>query len=107
MADFANDVTLSDLLGPRKVELIATVKEDVVPFFAERGIEVTTIGQFGGFRYENPKIQEAIDQVGSDGPASSQQDSAPTAEWISTRSTLAFRGRCGRLSRTSRSRPPA
>ncbi len=58
MADFANDVTLSDLLGPRKVELIATVKEDVVPFFAERGIEVTTIGQFGGFRYETPKFKE-------------------------------------------------
>ena len=63
MAEFANDVTLSDLLGPNKAELIASVREDVVPFFEQRGIEITTIGQFGGFRYENPKIQEAIDQV--------------------------------------------
>lgn len=63
MAEFANGYALSDLLGPKKGELIAKVREDVVPFFAERGIEITTVGQFGGFRYENPKIQESIDNV--------------------------------------------
>lgn len=63
MAEFANGYTLNDLLGPKKGELVAKVREDVVPFFAERGIEITTIGQFGGFHYENPKIQEAIDNV--------------------------------------------
>ena len=63
MAEFANGYALNDLLGPKKGELIAKVREDVVPFFAERGIEITTVGQFGGFRYENPKIQEAIDNV--------------------------------------------
>lgn len=35
----------------------------VVEFFEERGIEITTLGQFGGFTYENVKIQDAIDQV--------------------------------------------
>ena len=33
------------------------------PFFEARGITITTIGNFGGFAYENPKIQESIDGV--------------------------------------------
>ena len=35
----------------------------VVDFFAERGITITAIGMFGGFEYENPDIQTAIDDV--------------------------------------------
>ena len=37
--------------------------EGVIPFFGDRGITITSIGQFGGFTYENPKIQESIDLV--------------------------------------------
>ena len=36
---------------------------DVLTFFSERGITVTSIGQFGGMTYENVKIQDAIDQT--------------------------------------------
>ncbi len=35
----------------------------MIPFFAERGITITTMGMFGGFTYQNPKIQEAIDET--------------------------------------------
>lgn len=35
----------------------------VVDFFAERGVTITAIGMFGGFKYENPDIQTAIDKV--------------------------------------------
>lgn len=35
----------------------------VIEFFDSRGIEITTLGQFGGFTYENKKIQDAIDGV--------------------------------------------
>lgn len=50
-----------DLLRERKNEVIQAVKDDVLPFFKAKGITITTIGQFGGFDYENNDIQIAID----------------------------------------------
>ncbi len=52
-----------DQLRERKAEIMASLETDVVPFFAKRGITITTIGMFGGMSYENPKIQAAIDEV--------------------------------------------
>jgi regulator of protease activity HflC (stomatin/prohibitin superfamily) len=52
-----------DELRNKKNEIASEVKKDIVPFFAERGITITTIGMFGGMTYENPKIQESIDNV--------------------------------------------
>jgi hypothetical protein len=50
-----------DDLRDKKNELIAKVRDDVLPFFKAKGITITTIGQFGGFEYENAEIQKAID----------------------------------------------
>jgi len=61
-AEFAAKYNL-DLLRSKKNEMIDAIRKDVVPFFKERGITITTIGQFGGMTYENTKIQDAIDQV--------------------------------------------
>lgn len=61
-ANFAATSILDDLRS-QKNELISTVRADVIPFFAERGITITTIGQFGGWTYENPKIQDSIDNT--------------------------------------------
>ena len=63
-----------DELREKKVEILNLVeqgweREDgssvvgVLEFFKERGITITSIGQFGGFTYENPQIQESIDKV--------------------------------------------
>ncbi len=52
-----------DELRSRKQEIIDAVRQDVIPFFADRGITITTMGMFGGFTYQNPKIQEAIDET--------------------------------------------
>jgi len=52
-----------DALREKKLEIIAEVRKDLIPYFAIRGITITTVGMFGGFEYENPKIQEAIDAV--------------------------------------------
>jgi len=52
-----------DELRSKKTEIIATIREQVIPFFGERGITITAIGMFGGFTYENPQIQLAIDKV--------------------------------------------
>lgn len=62
----ASEVSASykmDDLRDKKNELIAKIRSDVVPFFKAKGITITTIGQFGGFQYENQKIQEAIDDT--------------------------------------------
>ncbi|MES2983348.1 MAG: SPFH domain-containing protein [Verrucomicrobiota bacterium] len=61
-AEFAGKYTM-DLLRDKKGEMIAAIRADVIPFFAAKGITITTIGQFGGFSYENKKIQDAIDDV--------------------------------------------
>jgi regulator of protease activity HflC (stomatin/prohibitin superfamily) len=52
-----------DELRSRKQEIIDTVRLDVIPFFSDRGITITTLGMFGGFTYQNPKIQDAIDET--------------------------------------------
>lgn len=52
-----------DSLRNMKSQMLDSIKADVVPFFKERGITITTLGQFGGFTYENPEIQKAIDNV--------------------------------------------
>lgn len=80
IADFAALYPI-DILREKKPEMLAYVRfgelpeemqpenwqdikqPGVIEFFDDRGIEITTLGQFGGFTYENPKIQEAIDRV--------------------------------------------
>ena len=52
-----------DTLRTKKVEKMKAVREFVIPYFKEKGITVSTVGQFGGFEYENPAIQESIDKV--------------------------------------------
>lgn len=52
-----------DALRAEKPTLIKKIRDDVEPFFKANGITVTTIGMFGGFTYENPAVQTAIDDV--------------------------------------------
>lgn len=52
-----------DELRNRKNDIAASVREDIIPFFKERGITITTVGMFGGMTYENPSIQTSIDNV--------------------------------------------
>jgi hypothetical protein len=61
-AQAAAKYPLDELRG-RKQEIMNYVHDDVTPFFAARGITVSTIGMYGGMTYENPHIQEAIDEV--------------------------------------------
>ena len=61
-SEVAAKYPLDELRG-KKQEIVDAVRKDVTAFFSERGITVTTIGMFGGMTYENPKIQQAIDEV--------------------------------------------
>ena len=49
-----------DLCRERKLEIIQSVREQVIPKFAGTGITITTIGMFGGFAYEDKEIQSSI-----------------------------------------------
>lgn len=52
-----------DDLRSKKNEILGEIEKDVVSFFEKKGITITTIGQFGGFTYENNDIQTAIDKT--------------------------------------------
>lgn len=52
-----------DNLRDKKNEMYTHTKENVLPFFKEKGITITTLAMFGGFTYENPDIQNAIDKT--------------------------------------------
>ena len=52
-----------DELRSKKVEILMATREIVIPYFAERGITITSLGQFDGFTYKNIAIQDAIDDV--------------------------------------------
>jgi regulator of protease activity HflC (stomatin/prohibitin superfamily) len=56
-------------LPARKNDVIQAVRADVVPYFQQRGIQVSSIGLYGGITYANPDIQRAID----DGAKAAQQ----------------------------------
>jgi len=44
-----------DNLRGKKREILDKIKQVVMPYFKERGITITAIGQFGGFSYENKR----------------------------------------------------
>lgn len=62
VASTAAEYDMSEL-REKKGEMLSALKADILPFFKERGISITTVGMFGGFEYENPKVQASIDQV--------------------------------------------
>lgn len=66
-----------DVLREKKNEIADAVRKDCEAFFTARGITLTSIGQFGGMSYENPKIQDAIDQT-----FISQQDKVNAAAFL-------------------------
>jgi len=62
VAEKAAEYNMSDL-REKKNDIIKSLRADIIPFFQERGIKITTVGMFGGFAYENPKVQGSIDAV--------------------------------------------
>lgn len=52
--------TLEDILI-NKETIMKSVREDVIPYFKERGITITVIGMKGEFTYLNAEIQKSID----------------------------------------------
>ena len=65
LSEAAAKLSLEDLKSD-KGKVIAEVRAAVIPFFKERGVEITALGLAGGFTYENEKIQASIDQTFQD-----------------------------------------
>lgn len=60
IAEEAGGYSLFELPG-KKNDIIKAVREDVIPFFQKKGIEITTLAMLGGLTFENPEVQRAID----------------------------------------------
>jgi ERCC4-related helicase len=54
-------LSLDDILL-NKEAIMKTVRDDVTPYFKDRGINITVIGLKGEFTYLNPEIQASIDR---------------------------------------------
>lgn len=52
-----------DQLRAKKNQVQKAVETDVIEFYAKVGVTIRTVSMFGGFLYENEKIQTAIDGV--------------------------------------------
>jgi hypothetical protein len=50
-------------LPTKKNDIMKAVREDVIPFFKKKGIEITTLAMLGGLNFENSEIQRAIDDA--------------------------------------------
>ncbi|MBM3992661.1 MAG: hypothetical protein FJ303_00665 [Planctomycetes bacterium] len=50
-------------LPTKKNDIMKTVREDVVPLFKKKGIEITTLAMVGGLTFDNVDIQRSIDDA--------------------------------------------
>ena len=48
-------------LPAKKNEIMKAVRDDVVPYFKKKGIDITTLAVLGGLTFDNAEIQHAID----------------------------------------------
>jgi SPFH domain / Band 7 family len=62
VAEEAGNYNVFDLPS-KKNEIMKAVREDVVPFFKKKGIEITTLAILGGLNFDNKEIQHAIDDA--------------------------------------------
>ena len=53
--------TLNEILV-QKEEIMATVRNDVESYFAEKGITITVLGMKDGLEYDDPDIQRSINE---------------------------------------------
>lgn len=62
VSEFCGDYEL-DILREKKIEMNDFVRKQVVDYYKEKGITITTLGLAGDIEYRNPKVQSAIDDV--------------------------------------------
>lgn len=53
--------SLNEILASKE-EVMATVRDDVITYFEEKGITITVLGMKDGIEYDDPTIQESINE---------------------------------------------
>jgi hypothetical protein len=49
-------------LPAKKNDIMKAVRDDIMPLFQKKGIEITTLAMLGGLQFENPAVQKALDE---------------------------------------------
>ncbi len=62
IAEEAGNYAVFDLPA-KKNDIMKAVRDDVIPFFKKKGIEITTLAMLGGLTFDNADIQRAIDDA--------------------------------------------
>ncbi len=62
IAEKAGEYDLFELPA-HKNDIMKAVRDDVIPFFKKKGIEITTLSMLGGLTFDNPEVQKAIDDA--------------------------------------------
>ncbi len=77
-----------DHLRGHQPELVEAVEKDIIPFFATRGIKVTSCGMVGGFHYRNQQIQHAIDKTIQDQQLKVSAEARRASQEIENKTTI-------------------
>lgn len=62
IAEEAGNYNVFDLPA-KKNDIMKSVRDDVIPFFKKKGIEITTLAMLGGLQFDNQEIQKSLDDV--------------------------------------------
>jgi regulator of protease activity HflC (stomatin/prohibitin superfamily) len=62
IAEEAGNYNVFDLPA-KKNDIMKAVREDIVPFFKKKGIDITTLAMLGGLTFDNVEIQRSIDDA--------------------------------------------
>ncbi len=75
-------------LPAKKNDIMKAVREDVMPFFKKKGIELTTLAVLGGLNFENPEIQKAIDDAAKGGQLKVAAEARRAAQEVENKTML-------------------
>jgi regulator of protease activity HflC (stomatin/prohibitin superfamily) len=95
-------------LPSKKNDIMKVVREDVVPFFQKKGIDITTLAVLGGLSFDNPEIQKAIDDAAKGGQLKTAAEARRVAQEVENRTTLlAAEGKAAAAKREAQARVEA
>jgi regulator of protease activity HflC (stomatin/prohibitin superfamily) len=104
IAEEAGNFAVFDLPG-KKNEIMKAVRDDVVPFFKKKGIEITTLAMLGGLTFDNHEIQKAIDDAAKASQLKVAAEAKRAAQEVENKTLLlAAEGRAAAAKRDAQSK---
>jgi hypothetical protein len=104
IAEKAGEYDLFDLPA-KKNDIMKAVREDVLPFFKAKGIEITTLAMLGGLTFDNPEVQKAIDDAAKSAQMKVAAEAKRAAQEVENKTLLlAAEGKAAAAKRDAQSR---